>query len=198
MKNQWDEKYAQPDFAYGKKANDFLVQEWTRLPKNGSILSLAEGEGRNAVFLAEQGFRVTAVDSSSVGLQKARQLATERDVEITTIVADLAEYKIEENYWDGIVSIFCHMPENLRKQVNRSIVKGLRPGGVLIQESYTKQQLEYKTGGPPVPELLYTLDELKEDYQGLTHLYGQEIVREIIEGKSHHGPGAVVQIIGEK
>jgi len=141
----WDQRYSSIDYAYGTKANDFLISMVDKLP-TGKILCLAEGEGRNAVWLAEQGNEVTAVDSSEVGLKKAEKLAKERNVKITTVHADLADYDIGAQQWDAIISIFCHLPAELRQDVHRRCVQGLRNKGVMLLEAYTPKQLEYKTG----------------------------------------------------
>ena len=115
----WDERYDLQDFYYGTAPNAFLVSVVDRLPK-GPILSLAEGEGRNAVFLAEQGCRVTAVDGSEVGLRKATRLAADRQVTITTVVADLTEFSIQPEEWDGIVCCYCHLPSDVRVPLHRA------------------------------------------------------------------------------
>ncbi len=117
----WNERYSQTEYAYGKHPNDFLVQVIQQIPK-GHVLSLAEGEGRNAVYLAQQGCQVTAVDGSSIGLEKARKLAAERSVEIETIVADLAEFVIQPNSWDadGITLYNSGQIEHTRQQCFRS------------------------------------------------------------------------------
>ena len=196
--NFWDQRYATPGFAYGSAPNDFLAAEVHRLPRHGKVLCLAEGEGRNAVWLAQQGFAVTAVDASPVGLDKAQQLAAERGVVITTVCADLAEYSIPPESWDGIVSIFCHLPPPLRRAVHHACVGRLSRGGVLLLEAYTPRQLEHQTGGPPQPELLYEPETLRDDFSGLQLQQLQEIVREVCEGAFHTGPGAVVQVIGRK
>ena len=193
----WDQRYQSDDFVYGKEANGFL-REACRGLNRGRVLCLAEGEGRNAVFLAEQGHTVTAVDSSAVGLEKAQRLATERGVQITTEVADLANYKIEEKSWDIIVSIFCHVPPRIRTNIHKSAVRGLRPGGAFILEGYTPAQLNLGTGGPPVSELMMTLAELKQELTGLDLEHALETEREVIEGSLHTGRGAVVQIIARK
>src|SRR5262245_21514589 len=112
----WDERYSSEEYAYGTKPNEFLEANFNRIPK-GNLLSIAEGEGRNAVFLAKQGYTVTAVDASLVGLNKARKLAEEHGVSIELIQADLADYDLGENQWDGIVSIFCPLPSAIRKQL---------------------------------------------------------------------------------
>lgn len=194
----WDDRYSAEDYAFGKQPNDFLAEVAASLPKGGRVLCIAEGEGRNAVYLAEQGYQVLAVDSSAVGLNKAKQLAAERGVSIETQVADLAEFAIEENAWDGVVSIFCHLPPPVRKALHTKLVMGLRSGGVLVLESYTPRQLEFKTGGPPVADLMMTLAELREELAGLEFRHAQEIDREVVEGLFHTGMGAVVQLIAAK
>jgi SAM-dependent methyltransferase len=194
----WDDRYSAEDYIYGKQPNDFLANVAASIPKGGRVLCIAEGEGRNSVFLAEQGYQVLAVDSSSVGLAKAQRLAAERGVSIETQVADLAEFPVGENAWDGVVSIFCHLPPPVRKALHAKLVAGLRSGGVLVLESYTPRQLEFKTGGPPVAEMMVTLDDLREELTGLEFRHAQEIDRDVLEGLLHTGTGAVVQLIAAK
>jgi SAM-dependent methyltransferase len=193
----WDTRYSEPGFVYGTEPNEFLALASKYIPK-GRVLCLAEGEGRNAVYLAGLGYDVTGVDASPVGMKKAAELAKSRGVNITTVVADLAEFAIEPNHWDGIVSIFCHVPPELRKRVHRAAVAGLRQGGAFILEAYTPRQLELKTGGPPTLELMMTLDVLKEELRGLELVEAREIERAVNEGHFHRGPGAVVQVVGIK
>jgi len=193
----WDERYSSLDYAYGTEPNDFLVAACPQLPP-GRVLCLAEGEGRNAVWLAQQGFEVTAVDASAAGLEKARRLAAERSVHVELVHADLAHYRIEPGVWDGVVSIFCHLPPPLRDQVHRQVVDGLRPGGVLLLEAYTPRQLQFATGGPPVAELTMDLESLRRELTGLELVHAEELEREVHEGRYHFGRGAVVQLIGIK
>lgn len=193
----WDQRYSESDYAFGTEPNDFVRAMADRLPA-GRLLSLGEGEGRNAVWLAEQGFRVTAVDSSAVGLDKARRLASERGVRIDTRHADLADFPIEPGGWDVVVSIFCHLPPPLRRRVHRQVVSGLRPGGALLLEAYTPRQLIFGTGGPPVVELMMDLVSLRGELAGLEFLHAQELDREVREGRYHTGRGAVVQVLGRK
>ena len=193
----WNERYSSDRYAYGMEANDFLVSMIDRLP-GGKILCLAEGEGRNAVWLAEQGNEVTAVDASDIGLQKADRLAKARGVEITSVHADLADYDIGRQQWDAIISIFCHLPPDLRQDVHRRCVAGLRDNGMILLEAYTPSQLEYKTGGPPVAEMMMDMRSLRSELNGLEFLHLQECVREIHEGEFHNGPGAVVQALARK
>ena len=190
----WDQRYASPEYIYGTEPNNFFAAEAWRIP-NGPVLFLAEGEGRNAVWLAERDYSVTAVDSSAVGLDKAQQLAAERGVTIETVCADLGEYSITPNAWAGIVSIFGHLPPELRRQAHRQAAFGLRPGGIFILEAYTPQQLDYGTGGPPRAELMIDQAALANDLAGLNCLVLRELEREIHEGSHHNGRAHVVQAV---
>ena len=193
----WDERYSTENYAYGTKANDFLVSMIDRLP-TGKVLCLAEGEGRNAVWLAEQGNEVTAVDASEVGLQKANRLAEARGVKITTVHADLADYDIGKQQWDAIISIFCHLPAALRQELHRRCIAGLRDDGMILLEAYTPLQLEYNTGGPPVAEMMMDAASVRSELDGLEFLHLQECVRDIHEGEFHSGTGAVVQLLAKR
>lgn len=193
----WDEKFSADHYIYGTDPNDFLAAQAGAIPK-GKVLCIGDGEGRNGVFLATQGYQVTSVDSSKVGLAKAQELAAEKGVTLKTVVADLNDFDIGENQWDGVVSIYCHLPAPLRQKVHGNVVRGLKPGGVMLLEAYTPKQLEYNMGGPPVVELMYTADILRSDLKGLQFEHLQELDREVIEGTHHYGMGAVVQVIGVK
>jgi SAM-dependent methyltransferase len=193
----WDQRYSGATYAYGTEPNEFLVAMAPRL-RTGRVLCLGEGEGRNAVWLAGQGHDVTAVDASGVGLQKARRLAAERGVKITTVHSDLAAFHIEQGSWDGIVSIFCHLSPALRAEVHRRCVGGLRSGGVLLLEAYTPRQVAHGTGGPPTAELMMDTETLRTELAGLQFLDLRECEREIHEGAFHNGLGAVVQMVGRK
>lgn len=195
--NTWNERYDTEEFVYGREPNAFLAGVSAMMPP-GDVLCLAEGEGRNAVFLARRGHRVLAVDSSAVGLAKAAQLAEEHGVRIETLTADLADLVIEPGRWDAIVSIFCHVPPPIRRTLHRQAVAGLRPGGLFVLEAYTPAQLEFRTGGPPTVELLMTLADLREELAGLEFLQALEIERDVVEGRLHTGRGAVVQIVARK
>lgn len=193
----WDQRYSTDEFVYGKMPNDFLTSVINRIPK-GNVLCLAEGEGRNAVYLAKQGFHVLAVDGSAVGLEKADKLAEENGVRIETQIADLACFEIEPEKWDAIVSIFAHVPSGIRKALHRKVVKGLRSGGVFVLEAYTPEQLKLKTGGPPTEDMMMSLESLRQELDGLEFMHAVETTRDIVEGKFHVGRGAVVQIFALK
>jgi SAM-dependent methyltransferase len=192
--SSWDERYSKEGWAFGTEPNDFLRQESNRIPQ-GRVLCLGEGEGRNSVFLAEQGYEVVGVDRSQVGLDKAQALAQEREVFVETVVSAVEDFDLAEGEWEGIVSIFFHLPAELRKRVHRSVVRGLAPGGILLLEAYTPRQLEFGTGGPPDLEKLMTLDLLREELHGLDFLVGRELERDVHEGEFHRGTGSVVQVV---
>jgi len=193
----WNERYSQPGFAYGTKPNDFLRDNASLIPW-GRVLALADGEGRNGVYVASLGYQVTSVDLSSVGLAKAKRLAADRGVAIHTVEADLADFVITPSSWEGVVSIFCHLPPALRRRVHASVAQGLVPGGVLLLESYTPRQLELGTGGPSNPELMPTLDQLRDELAGLEFLHGAEVERDVREGAFHTGRAAVVQVAARR
>lgn len=198
MSNPWDERYRQEGFFYGTEPNDFLREHYAAIPSGGRVLCLAEGEGRNAVFLARLGYRVTAVDGSSVGLAKLAELASRSRVRVETVHADLNDFPIESGSWDGIVSIWCHLPPALRKRILAECALGLRPGGAIVLEHYRPEQLQYKTGGPPTAELMTTLSELEAAFTGYELRIARDEVREIREGQGHRGPSAVVQLLAVK
>jgi SAM-dependent methyltransferase len=193
----WDERYSAEEYAYGTTPNKFLEENVNCIPK-GRILSLAEGEGRNAVFLAKQGYSVTAVDASLVGLNKARKLAEENEVVVEFIHTDLAAYDLGENKWDGIVSIFCPLPSSLRKDLHKKVIIGLKRNGVFLLEAYTPDQLKHGTGGGNSVDLMQSEESLSFELAGLKFKHLIELERNVIEGLYHTGIGAVVQAIASK
>jgi SAM-dependent methyltransferase len=193
----WDDRYGTDEYVFGTEPNEFLAEQAQGLAP-GRVLCIAEGEGRNAVWLAEQGHAVTAVDGSAVGLAKARRLAASRGVRIETVHADLSEYAIEPGGFDLVVSIFGHLPPALRRDVHGRCAAGLRPGGRMILEAYTPRQLKHGTGGPPTTELMMTADALREDFAGLEFLVLEERERPVHEGRGHDGLAAVVQLVARK
>ena len=193
----WDRRYGSESFVYGKEPNDFLVSVQDKLAQ-GRVLCIAEGEGRNATFLASLGHDVTAVDFSVVGLDKTLRLARECNVHVTTVHADLQEFDFGCEQWDSIISIFCHLPSEVRRRVHSRIVVGLRENGLLVLEAYTPRQLQFGTGGPSDADLLVTLEDLRKELTDLDVLIGQEVEREISEGSLHRGSSAVVQFLAQK
>ncbi|QBG49117.1 methyltransferase domain-containing protein [Verrucomicrobia bacterium S94] len=194
----WNKTYSTNEFVYGTEPNDFLKKN-ADLLKPGSVLCLADGEGRNGVYLAKRGFDVTSVDQSEVGLRKARKLAEANNVEIKTICADLNDFAEEPNCWDNIVSIFCHLQPPLRKKVHAASAKALTGNGIFLLEAYAPEHLEMPgTGGPPVPEMMYSAKMLKQDFESLDIFHVRQTEREVNEGSKHYGQAAVVQFIARR
>ena len=201
MPSMWDERYSQPGYAFGTQPNEFLQENFSRIPPGGRVLCLAEGEGRNGVFLAEQGYEVTGVDLSPVGLKKAQALAAERKVQITTRVADLADFDPGTDTWDGVVAIAVHLPPEVRKALHARVVASLRSGGVFILEGFTEKQLEMPgKGGPSAEhrELFLSLEAVRREIAGLQVLIGREIERIMDGGDHHRGESAVLQLVAQK
>lgn len=193
----WDGRYSTADYAYGTNANDYLQSVWGHIPP-GRVLSLGEGEGRNAVFLAQQEYQVVAVDFSLVGLQKAIQLAHDHSVKINAIAVDLTTLCIKPVFWQGIISIYCHLVPPHRAEVHQKCVQGLVKGGIFILEAYSPRQLKYRTGGPSQLELLMELADVLKELRGLSFITAREIERDVYEGRYHRGKAAVIQILAKK
>lgn len=195
MKAFWDSRYGEPGFAYGMAPNAFLASQRKRLRPDTKALAVADGEGRNGVWLAEQGLEVLSVDASAVGLAKAQALAVDRGVRLRTEQADLTTWSWPKAAFDVVVAIYVHFPPEHRARLHRAMYEALAPGGVLILEAFTPDQLQYKSGGPPVRDMLYTADMLRQDLSGGEILMIEETLTELDEGRYHRGPAAVVRLV---
>jgi hypothetical protein len=182
---------------YGTEPNEFLRDNVASLPA-GEAMCLAEGEGRNAVFLARNGYSVQSVDLTEAGVAKTLRLAAACEVTVGAMVGDLADFELGQDRWDLIVSIFAHVPPGLRRDVHRRAVAALKPGGSLLLEAYTPAQIGRGTGGPQSAELTMTLEALRDELAPLEFVHAVELEREILEGPGHSGVGAVVQVIAHK
>jgi SAM-dependent methyltransferase len=192
----WDERYSVDEYIYGTEPNSFLAEHAALL--QGPVLSLAEGEGRNGVFLASLGLEVHAVDGSAVGLTKAQALARTRKLGIRTEVADLGEFEPKPDHYGSTVSIFAHLPSVVRHRLCPLIERCLKPGGILILESYSEAQLPRDTGGPKDADMLMTAAKIRKEFPGLEPILLRELEREVREGTGHTGLASVVQFIGRK
>jgi len=193
--SMWDQRYSKPHAAYGTEPNSFLRAVAGRIPP-GPVLVIAAGEGRNAVFLAERGHPVTAMDQSEVALEHAAALAANRGVQLETVVADLADFDFGESRWSGVVSVWAHVPVSLRKRVHAVCVRALEPGGAFILEAYAPAHLDRPgKGGPPVAELLFEAETVRRELKGLDFELCQESNRVVSEGRDHQGPSATTQIL---
>ncbi len=192
----WNQRYSSEEFAYGTEPNTFLVENAKLL--TGPVLSLAEGEGRNAVFLASLGLDVLGVDGSEVGLEKAQKLAASKGVEIKTEIADLATYEPPANFYGSVVSISAHLPSDVRRRLYPSVEQSLKLGGIILLEAYSKSQLSRDTGGPKDPDMLMTAVDIVKEFPNCEVILCHEIEREVVEGEFHTGLASVVQFIGRK
>ncbi len=197
--NIWDQNFAGPEFRYGIEPNAFLSEQAWRLSAPSRVLVPGDGEGRNGVWLARQGHQVLSVDMSSVGLNKAQRLAQSHGVSLQTQVADLADWQPEPRAFDALVLTYVHLPAGIRQSVHRRLMQGLRPGGWLIVEGFHTAQLQFESGGPKDVSMLFTLDMLKEDFQGMTvEALAWDGVVTLNEGPGHQGPGHVVRYVAQR
>jgi SAM-dependent methyltransferase len=197
MKEFWNERYAETAFAYGQEANDFLKAQ--QIGSDLKVLCLAEGEGRNGVYLAKLGNEVTCVDYAESGLQKTQLLAAQNKVEVACVCADLGDMQLQANTWDVIVAIFAHFPKSVKEHIWPQVYDALRPGGQLIIEVYDQEQLRFGTGGPQHADFLFSQEELQDLLVGdFKNIQIEKVYREVHEGTYHNGASATLQVIALK
>jgi 2-polyprenyl-3-methyl-5-hydroxy-6-metoxy-1,4-benzoquinol methylase len=196
-KEFWDKRYSEQEFAYGTEPNQFFKQQIDKLDP-GKILFLGEGEGRNAVYAAKLGWDVDAVDFSVSAKEKAINLADINNVKINYSVSDLTEYQFKEKYYDVVVLIFLHLPEDLRNQVHMKTQLALRDDGVLIIEAFNKEQIKNTSGGPRDLEMLYDENTLINSFKELKINLIENKIVELDEGNCHKGKANVIRFVGVK
>lgn len=194
----WNKRFGRDGYVFGTAPNAWLAAQAHRIRPGGRVLSLGEGEGRNAVWLAGQGLSVEGVDGSSVGQEKARGLARSRGVEVTWTLASLESFEPARAAYDAVVLIFLHLSPELRQRVHAYAQAALAPGGILIVEAFGPGQSAYASGGPPELERRYTPALLRADFGEIAWDVLEETVTELDEGDGHAGPGAVVRGVGRK
>ena len=194
----WNSRYAEPGYAYGTEPNAFLVSQKKYLKPGGKALAVADGEGRNGVWLAQQGLDVLSVDISEIGLCKTHELAADRGVAIRTEKADLITWQWPVQKFDIVVAIYAHFPPEVRARLHRRMFEALKPGGVLILEAFTPEQLKYKTGGPSDVERLYTRALLEQAFGDFSSLEIEEHDSVVSEGSRHVGMAALIDLVGRK
>jgi cyclopropane fatty-acyl-phospholipid synthase-like methyltransferase len=197
MQNFWDSRYALESYVYGVKPNRFL-KESLNLIKPGEILFPAEGEGRNAVFAAKLGFSVTAFDSSTEGMKKAMRLALENKVEIDYRIESYESINLPENKFDVMALIFAHLAPECRRQYHQKLISSLKPGGLLILQGFSKEQINYHSGGPRDINMLFSEVELKGDFSDMKTLKITSEITLLSEGDFHQGTAAVINVLGYK
>ena len=198
--DRWNTRYAEADgHLFGEAPNAFLARRADLLKPGWSALAVADGDGRNGVFLAEQGLAVRSVDFSPVAQEKARRLAEARGVTLTFELADVAAYSWPHEAYDVVAAIFFQFLSPADRAVAfRGIADALRPGGLLLLEGYTPKQLEYGTGGPKAVEQLYTRALLEDAFAGFTTVSIEEYDAELDEGGAHSGMSALIALVGWK
>lgn len=194
----WDQKYDDPNHLYGTRPNAFLVDQAWRLPPRAKVLAVADGEGRNGVWLAQQGHAVMAVDASPRGLQKAAKLALDRGVALSTMCADLCDWDWPESVYDAVVAIFFQLPSALRATLHRRMLTAVKPGGLVILEAFRPEQLPLASGGPKNPDMLYTPESLRDDFAAADLLLCEPAQAILDEGPGHSGPAELVRLIARR
>jgi len=196
---KWQGRYSAPGYLFGTAPNAFLAAQAHLLPKQGTALAIADGEGRNGVFLAERGLDVTSVDFSPEGQAKARILARERGVALDVVQADMTRWDWQPEAFDVVAAIFVQFADPAQRAVMfDGIKRTLKPGGLLLLEGYGLKQLEYATGGPRHRDHLYTSDLLEEAFGDFASLDIREHDSLIKEGEHHVGMSALVDLVGRK
>ncbi len=194
--NPWDERFAGDDFFYGTEPNDFLKENLDRMGFVGRALFPAEGEGRNAVYAAHLGWDVVAYDGSVEAKKKAGLLSEKKGVDISYFTAYHEDFQYDLEAFDLVALIFAHAPN--RRQYHQKILKFLKSGATILLEGFSKEQLDYKTGGPNSYELLFSEEELRGDFESLRELKIEKVLVDLNEGAHHRGIASVIRMIGVK
>jgi SAM-dependent methyltransferase len=199
---RWNNRYSSEEFAYGVHPNNYLKEQLEKLPV-GSILFPAEGEGRNAVFAAKLGWAVSAFDISVEGKKKALRLSEENNVTIDYQVGELQTLHYNTEQFDAIALIYAHFPANIKSTYHKKLSTYLKKGGVIIFEAFSKNHLDCiskneKVGGPKDVDILFSMDELKSDFENYEIIELEEKKIELSEGLYHNGTGSVIRFVGRK
>ncbi|GAA4777700.1 class I SAM-dependent methyltransferase [Stakelama sediminis] len=198
-RDRWNSRFDTDEYIFGTQPNRFLTQQAHRLPAGSKVLAIADGEGRNGVWLAEQGHRVTSVDISERGQAKAARLAQERGVTLDLRIEDVVEWDYPDAAFDAVVGIFIQFtaPEG-RKRMFSGMKRATRPGGLILLEGYRPKQLDYATGGPKQLENLYTEELLRHHFGDWSIEHLESYDREISEGAGHHGMSALIDLVAQR
>lgn len=199
---RWDDRYDAEEFAYGEQPNDYLKEQLTKL-EAGSILFAAEGEGRNAVFAARNGWNVSAFDISDKGKDKALKLARKNNATLDYRVGELPVLQYEQESFDAIALIYSHFPADIKSVYHKTLDKYMRSGGWLIFEAFSKKHLEYlamdeRVGGPKDIDMLFSIDEIRSDFPNYDFVELIETEIELSEGLYHNGKGSVIRFLARK
>jgi SAM-dependent methyltransferase len=196
----WNERFNKAEFIFGTEPNQYLLEKASQyLKPNQRVLSIADGEGRNGVWLAKQGMQVVAFDASDVALAKAKQFAKENQVELEYIFSDVDSFAWHTNAYDTVIGIFIQFADPaMRERIFQKTYEALKLGGIFILQGYTPKQLEYKTGGPSLIEHLYTEELIRDLAKDFNILELQSYERELSEGPRHTGMSALLGLVAQK
>jgi SAM-dependent methyltransferase len=195
----WNQRFAAPGFLFGSEPNGWLREHANVWAPGSQVLCVADGEGRNSVWLAGQGFSVTAFDIATTGVAKARAFAEQRGVAVRYAVADCDNYAWPDASLDGVAAIFVQFADPaLRQRLFANIVRALKPGGRLVLQGYTPRQLAYRTGGPPQASHLYTAPMLRDAFAELDIETLREYEADLAEGSGHHGRSALIGLVARR
>jgi len=194
----WDERYSTEQYIYGIEPNQFFKEQLSKILTPGRLLLPGEGEGRNAVYAAKLGWQVDAVDQSQKAMEKAVNLADENKVDVNYSVVDLRTFIPKKNYYDAAAIIFVHFNSEERKSFHKKITDSLKPGGILIIESFSKNQFGKTSGGPQDLLMLYSYNDIKNDFEEMKTILIEEKNIILNEGDKHNGDANVIRYVGEK
>jgi len=196
--NSWDKRFLSDEYLFGTEPAQALVKLEEHLLPNGKTLVVADGEGRNSVYLASKGFQVTATDYSEVGSSKARKLAEMQGQKVNYLVQDIYETNWSNNQYDNVIAIFIQfVPPEKQRSVLNSLRKATKFGGTLLVHGYTPEQVALKTGGPPNTDHMYTTELLNEIYSGMKIIISNEYRIVIEEGQGHNGMSALIDFVAK-
>lgn len=196
--NFWDERYSSEEYVYGIEPNLFFKEQLYFIVPPGKLVLPGEGEGRNAVYAAKLGWQVDAFDQSAIAQAKALKLAERNEVNINYPVVDLRKFIPTKNYYNAAAIIFVHFDSEERSIFHHKIIDSLKPGGKLILESFSKNQFGKNSGGPQDLGMLYSLEELKNNFGKMRTILIEEKNVFLNEGNKHKGEASVIQFVGEK
>jgi len=197
MSKFWNERYALKEYVYGTEPNRFFEAQIHKLPP-GKILFPAEGEGRNAVYAAKKGWGVYAFDDSTEARKKAENLATLSGVSIHYKTTDFEHIHYPKNNFDCIVLIFAHFHPLKRKEYHQKLISLLKPGGTILLEGFSKKQIDYNSGGPRNIEMLFSREEIEDDFSLLSEVKPEEFLIKLDEGTYHQGFASVIRMVGKR
>lgn len=197
MKKFWNERYSEKEYVYGEKPNVFFAEQLRQIAP-GTIVLPCEGEGRNAVYAAANGWEVQAFDTSIIGKSKAIQLAAAQGVSINYTIEDAVAVSYEENSIEAIAFIYAHFPTSIRKKIHQKATSWLKPGGQIILEAFNQNQLQNNSGGPKEASMLYTEEMMLEDFEELHCTLLEMQTVELNEGAFHKGKADIIRFVGIK